>query len=115
MPEGELRNRVPTVEGAYTRSKSVFIPPARTTSRSSILSAPTHIPAITVVSFGYGLADPDAILGAAILILSANNYGRPVLVASVITGTNPAHDTRRSSSNTADEATKLWDTCTGSA
>jgi hypothetical protein len=88
------RNNVPTVEGAYTPSKSIFIPPLRTTSRSSILSAPTHIPAITVASFGEGLADPDAILGAAMLILSANNCGSRVWAASVITGTSPAHDTR---------------------
>jgi hypothetical protein len=66
------------VEGAYTPPKSVFIPPARTTSRSSMLSAPTHMPAITVVSFGDGLADPDLILGTGMSILSANNWGRPV-------------------------------------
>jgi hypothetical protein len=40
------------------------------------------------------LADPDAILGAAMLILSANNCGSRVWAASVITGTSPAHDTR---------------------
>jgi hypothetical protein len=28
-------------------------------------SAPAHIPAITVLSFGAGLADPDLILGSA--------------------------------------------------
>jgi hypothetical protein len=80
-----------------------------------MLSAPTHIPAITVVSFGDGFADPDAILGAAMLILSANNCGSRVWAASVLTGTNPAHDTRRSSSNTAEAGMKLCDTCTGSA
>src|SRR4029078_7077264 len=32
-----------------------------------------------------------------------------------ITGTSPAHDTRLSSSNTAESAMKLCDTCTGSA
>jgi hypothetical protein len=56
-------------------------------------SAPAHIPAITVLSFGAGLADPDLILGSAY----------------------PAHDTRCSSSNTADSAANLCDTCTGSA
>ncbi len=59
-----------------------------------MLPAPAHMPAITVVSFGDGLADPDLILGTGISILSANKCGRPVWVASVITGTNPAHDTR---------------------
>jgi hypothetical protein len=29
-----------------------------------MLSAPAHIPAISVASFGAGLADPDLILGA---------------------------------------------------
>jgi hypothetical protein len=103
------------VEGAYTPPKSVFIPPARTTSRSSMLSAPAHIPAITVVSFGAGLADPDLIFGCRIQILSANNCDSPVWAANVITGTSPAHDTRWSSSNTAEAGRKLCDTCTGSA
>ena len=53
------------VEGAYTPSKRVFIPPERTTSRSSMLSAPAHMPAITVASFGAGLADPDGTRGSA--------------------------------------------------
>ena len=35
--------------------------------------------------------------------------------ANVITGTSPAHDTRLSSSNTAESAANLCDTCTGSA
>jgi len=33
---------------------------------SSMQSAPAHIPATTVASFGAGFADPDLILGAAI-------------------------------------------------
>ena len=80
-----------------------------------MLSAPAHMPAITVVSFGAGLADPDLILGTAMSILSANSVGSPVWAASVITGTSPAHDTRWSSSNTADAGVNLCDTCTGSA
>src|SRR6476659_8959904 len=32
-----------------------------------------------------------------------------------MTGTSPAHDTRWSSSKTADAEVNLWDTCTGSA
>ena len=43
-----------------------------------MLSAPAHMPAITVVSFGDGLADPDLILGAGIQTLSASSVGRPV-------------------------------------
>jgi len=53
------------VEGAYTPSIRVFMPPLRTTSRSSMLCAPAHMPAITVASFGAGLAAPEAILGSA--------------------------------------------------
>ena len=74
-----------------------------------------EFPAITVVSFGAGLAEPDLTLGAGMEILSANSFGSPVWVASVITGTSPAHDTRCSSSKTADPAANLWDTFTGSA
>src|SRR3954468_10609054 len=103
------------VDGAYTPLKSVFIPPERTTSMSSMQSAPTHIPAINVVSFGDGLAAPDLIFGAGMHTLSANSCGSPVWVASVMTGTSPAHDTRCSSSNTADDAANPWDTRTGSA
>jgi hypothetical protein len=59
------RNNVPTVEGAYTPSNSVFIPPLRTTSMSSMLSAPAHMPATTVASLGAGLAAPETICGTA--------------------------------------------------
>ena len=57
-PKVNSRNSVPTVEGAYTPSNSVFIPPLRSTSTSSMLSAPAHMPAISVASFGAGLAEP---------------------------------------------------------
>ena len=66
MAEGELPQQRPQSRGAYTPSKRVFIPPQRTTSRSSMLSAPAHMPAITVANFGAGLADPEAILGSLI-------------------------------------------------
>jgi len=55
-----------------------------------MLSAPAHIPAITVISFGDGLSEPDLIFGAVMEILSDNNSDNPVWVASVITGTIPA-------------------------
>lgn len=69
---------------------------------SSILSAPAHIPAISVASFGAGLADPEVIRGDAMATLSANILVRPVCSANVITGTSPATETRLSSSNTAE-------------
>ncbi len=80
-----------------------------------MLSAPAHMPAIRVASFGAGLAAPDLILGAAMWTFSPTARASPVCSASVITGTSPAHDTRLSSSNTADSAANLCDTCTGSA
>ena len=52
------------VEGAHTPSKRVFIPPLRTISRSSMLSALADMSAITVASLGAGLAEPEAILGS---------------------------------------------------
>ena len=47
-----------------------------------MLSAPAHIPAITVVNFGEGLADPDLIRGAGIQILAANKAGSSVWAAT---------------------------------
>ena len=61
-PKVNSRRRVPTVDGAYTPPNTVFMPPERSTSISSMLSAPAHIPAISVVSFGAGFADPDLTL-----------------------------------------------------
>jgi hypothetical protein len=112
VPKVNSGNKVPTVDGAYTPEKRVFIPLARTRSMSSMQSAPAQIAAISVASFGAGLAAPDAIRGAVILTASANSCGRPVWVASVMTGTSPAHDTRWSSSNSAEAAVKLCHTCT---
>src|SRR3954468_24890194 len=109
------RNRVQSVEGAYTPPNRVFIPPLRNTSTSSMQSAPAHIPAIRVASLGAGLAEPDLIRGAAICTICANRSDMPVRSARVITGTRPAHDTRLSSSNTAESTENLCETCTGSA
>jgi hypothetical protein len=75
-------------------------------------SAPAHIAAISVASFGAGLVAPDLIRGLAMQILSANSSSRQLWAASTITGTKPAHDTRWSSSNTADVGVNPCDTCT---
>ena len=109
------RNNVPTVDGAYTPSNSVVMPPLRTSSTSSIQSAPTHIPATTVASFGAGLAAPDLIRGSAMCTFSPSSRESPVCSANVITGTSPAYDTRCSSSKTAEPAPNLCDTFTDSA
>src|SRR5208337_1792930 len=80
-----------------------------------MLSAPAHIPAIRVASLGTGLAAPDLILDSTMRTFSPSNSARSVCSASVITGTSPAHDTRLSSSNTAESGVNLCDTCTESA
>src|SRR5690349_5106265 len=48
-------------------------------------------------------------------MLLSNRRESPACSASAITGTRPAHDTRLSSSNTAESGPNVWDTCTGSA
>ena len=67
VSEGELPQQFSDRRGCiHTVKQCAFIPPLRTTSMSSMQSAPAHIPATTVASFGAGFADPDLILGAAI-------------------------------------------------
>ena len=61
-PKLNSRSKVPIVEGAYTPPNRAAVPPLRTTSTSSILSAPAHIPATSVASFGAGFAAPDLTL-----------------------------------------------------
>ena len=78
-------------------------------------SAPATMPATTVASFGAGFADPDLIRGAVISTFSSSKVSSPVCWANLITGTSPADDTRLPSSNTADSAENLCETCTGSA
>ena len=46
-----------------------------------MLSAPAHIPAISVASFGAGLAAPDLILGSAMWTFSASSAGKAGLVS----------------------------------
>ena len=82
---------------------------------SSMLSAPAHIPAISVTNFGAGFAAPDAIFVAVIEIFSARRSVSLVCSANVITGTSPAHETMWFSLNAAESSTNLWDTFTGSA
>src|SRR5215213_5823192 len=91
------------------------IPPARSMSRSSMLSAPAHILAITVSSFGAGFAAPDLIRGVVIDTFPAMLSARPVCSASPSSGTSPASDTRLSSSNRAEPAVNLCETRTESA
>ena len=80
-----------------------------------MLSAPAHIPAITVSSLGAGFAAPDLIRDVLIDTFSAMISARPVCSASPSSGTNPASDTRLSSSKRAEPAVNLWETRTESA
>ena len=82
---------------------------------SSMQSAPAHMPADHRGQLGAGFADPDLIRGAVMCTFSASKRRSPVCSANAITGTSPAHDTRSSSSNTADSPLNLCDTFTGSA
>jgi hypothetical protein len=57
----DVSRGLPIDGGAYTPPNKAFMPPERTTSTastSSMLSAPAHIPAISVTSFSAGLAPP---------------------------------------------------------
>lgn len=69
---------------------------------------------ITVASFGAAFAAPEATRDCLMCTFVASNLCSPVCSASVMTGTKPAHDTRLTSSNTADEAANPWETCTES-
>src|SRR3954467_9196941 len=80
-----------------------------------MLSAPVHIPAITVSSFGVGFAAPDFTRDVVIDTLSARICGSRVCSASPSSGTSPACDTRLSSSKRAELAVDLWETRTESA
>jgi len=83
--------------------------------RSSMPSAPAHIPVITVSSFGAGFAAPDLIRGVVIDTFPAITCARPVCSVSSSSGTRPAYDTRLSSSNRAEPAVNLWEARTESA
>ena len=115
-PKVNSRNNVPIVEGAYTPPNRVFIPPVRSTSTSSMLSAPGAHPGDQRGQLRRRVGRPGLDPRRRRYAPSrANSSDSPVCSASVITGTSPAHDTRLSSSNTAESAVNLCETCTGSA
>ena len=91
------------MDGARTPSNSSPIPPWRSTSRSSIESAPAIIPATTPPTVN-GVFAPS---GPATLRRSATSSASPQSWARRITGTSPAHDTRFDSSKCADVAAAL--------
>jgi hypothetical protein len=78
------------VAGAYTAPKQARIPPERTASRSSMLSAPAAIPATIVVSLPAGFTPAEATRVSPSATLSSIRSDRPVRSARAITGSRPA-------------------------
>ncbi len=100
-PGVNSRKNWPNVAGAYTPVKSRFIPPERTTCRSSILSAPAAIPAVIELTFPAGFTPAEATTRyESSRTLSSSSCDSPVCSARPITGASPAHDARFSSSKT---------------
>ena len=93
------RRNSPNVAGAYTPVNNRFIPPERITCKSSMLSALAAIPAMIEVAFPAGFTPAEPTLVFPIRTRSAINSVSPACSANAITGTRPAHDTKRSSSN----------------
>jgi hypothetical protein len=91
----ELAQRRRRVHSPNTRG----IPPERIASRSSMLSAPGAIPAMIEVTFPARFTPADFTVVAVTATLFEISSDRPACSASAITGTNPAYDTRFSSSN----------------
>ena len=98
LPQSNPRRNDPSVEGARTPPNSSPIPPWRSTSRSSMESAPASMPATIPGIFRCAFA-PTATV---ILRCSATRPARSQSWARRITGTSPAHDTRFGSSNRAE-------------
>jgi hypothetical protein len=96
---------VPSVEGARIPLNNTGSAPWRTTSRSSIESAPATIPATIEDTFAPAF-DPAVVPS---FTRSSASLGSPALWASRMTGTSPACDTRLGSSNFAETAAGLWD------
>ena len=103
LPQSNPRRNDPSVEGARTPPNSSPIPPWRSTSRSSMQSAPASMPATIAGIFRCAFA-PTATV---ILRCSATRPARSQCWARRITGTSPAQDTRFGSSNCAEVSLAL--------
>src|SRR5665648_662346 len=102
-PNVNDRRNVPNVEGARPAVSTRPIPPWRSRSMASMVSAPATIPATRAATFtpGFEPADPGTRTWA------ATRSCNPARSAKAITGTRPAHDTRFGSSKPAQ---RLWQT-----
>ncbi len=74
---------------------------------SSIESAPATIPATSEATFNPALAP----LSVGTVRCSSARTGSPAAEARARTGTSPAADTRLGSSNTAEVARGVWQSC----
>ncbi len=81
------------------------MPPWRSRSMSSMLSAPTTIPATRALTFTAGLHPP----GAPSLTCPATRSDNPARSARAITGTKPTADTRLSSSKRLEIVCTAWE------
>ena len=98
MPERERAQNVPSVEGAATQPPSSRrVRPARSTSQSSMLSAPSAIANTSDITLRPALPAPGR-FGRSRTNRCANS-STPSRAASIATSINPASDTTRSSSN----------------
>src|SRR5665648_230423 len=102
-PKVNDRRNVPNVEGARPAVSTRPIPPWRSRSMASMVSAPATIPATNAATFtaGFGPADPGTRTWVAARSCS------PARSARVMTGIRPAHDTRFGSSKPAEA---VWQT-----
>ncbi|MFH8553894.1 hypothetical protein ACH4FE_09785 [Streptomyces celluloflavus] len=77
---------------------------------ASTLSAPVAMPPTMLVTFASAAA-PAPSLTSVNLTFSVTSRGRPHCSAGRITGTSPARATRFGSSNAAETAAGVWETC----
>ena len=100
------RRNVPNVDGAFTPGSTFPTAPSRSTSRSSILSAPASIPA--TIEHTFAAASQPAPPGT--VSFAVTRAPSPARRANRITGTNPAELIRFVSSKVA-SILGIWDSC----
>ncbi len=98
LPQCNPRKNDPRVEGARTPPNSSVIPPWRSTSRSSMESAPAIMPVTIAGTFNRAFAPTATVT----FRCRPTRPARSQRCTRRITGTSPAHDTRFGSSNRAD-------------
>ena len=98
LPQVKARTNDPSVEGARIPANTLPIAPCRSTSMSSMQSAPAAIPATRHATFRSGRAPVFAVIWT----WRRTSPHSPARSASDITGTSPARDTRFGSSKHAE-------------